>query len=102
MAFAAFAFLLAILGVYSIVSYSLARATYSMGVRMALGARPASLRARMVVEGFLPVAQGLILGVAGAVLTGRVLETLVEGAKVLDVPKEATSLEALTEAVIMM
>jgi len=81
MCFAAFAFVLAIFGLYSIVSYSVARATHAMGVRMALGARPASLRASLLFKGLLPVAQGVILGVAGTLLSGKLLESLVEGAK---------------------
>jgi len=72
---------LAIFGLYSIVSYSVARATHAMGVRMALGARPASLRASLLFKGLLPVAQGVILGVAGTLLSGKLLESLVEGAK---------------------
>jgi putative ABC transport system permease protein len=81
MCFAAFAFLLAIFGIYSIVSYSVARATHAMGVRMALGARPEHLRASLLFKGLLPVAQGIILGMAGALLSGKLLESLVEGAK---------------------
>jgi predicted permease len=82
--FAAFAFLLAIFGIYSIVSYSVARTTRAMGVRLAVGARPADLRASLLFKGLLPVAQGVILGVAGAVLSGRLLESLVEGAKLVN------------------
>ena len=84
MCFAAFAFLLAIFGIYSIVSYSVARGTRAMGVRMALGARPADLRASLLFKGLLPVAQGVILGVAGALLSGKLLESLVEGAKLVN------------------
>jgi ABC-type antimicrobial peptide transport system permease subunit len=79
--FAAFAFLLAIFGIYSIVSYTVARATHTMGVRMALGANATNLRASLLFSGLLPVAKGVILGVTGALLTGKLLESLVEGAK---------------------
>jgi predicted permease len=84
MCFAAFALLLAILGIYSIISYSVARATHAIGVRMALGARPAGLRVSLLAKGLLPVAQGVILGVAGALLSGRLLGSLVEGAKLVN------------------
>ena len=84
MCFAAFAFLLAIFGIYSTVSYSVARTTRAMGVRMALGAKPADLRASLLFNGLLPVAQGVILGVAGALLSGKLLEGLVEGAKLMN------------------
>jgi predicted permease len=84
MCFAAFAFLLAIFGIYSIVSYSVARARHAMGVRLALGARPARLRASLLFKGLLPVAQGVILGMAGALVSGKLLENLVEGASLLN------------------
>jgi hypothetical protein len=83
MCFAGFAFLLAILGIYGIVSYSVARTRHAMGVRMALGAWPTSLRASLLFQGILPVTQGVILGVAGAVVSGKLLESLVEGAKLV-------------------
>jgi len=79
--FAAFALLLAIIGIYGIVSYTVARRTHEMGVRMALGATPENLRAVLLREGLLPIAAGAIPGIALAVLSGRLLESLVEGAK---------------------
>lgn len=98
MCFAAFAFLLAIFGIYSIVSYAVARATRAMGVRMALGARPADLRASLLLKGLLTVTQGVISGVAGALLSGTLLESLVEGAK----PVNATAcvVEVLFVAIV--
>jgi len=83
MCFAAFSFLLAIFGIYSIVSYSVARARHAMGVRMALGARPGLLRGRLVVDGLVPVVLGVVPGVAGAMWSGRLLESLVEGARLV-------------------
>ena len=79
--FAAFALLLAVIGVYGIVSYTVARRTHEMGVRMALGTTPEKLRVSLLRQGLLPIAAGSIPGVAGAVLSGRLLESLVEGAK---------------------
>ena len=79
--FAAFAVLLAAIGIYGIVSYTVARRTHEMGVRMALGTTPAELRVRLLRQGLIPIAVGAIPGVAGAVLSGRLLESLVDGAK---------------------
>jgi putative ABC transport system permease protein len=79
--FAAFALLLAITGIYGVVSYTVSRRAREMGVRMALGATPAGLRLRLLCEGFLTIAVGAVAGVAGAVLSGKFLESLVEGAK---------------------
>ena len=98
MCYAGFAFLLAMFGIYSIVTYTVARATRAMGVRMALGARPADLRASLLLKSLLPVTEGMILGVAGALLSGKLLESLVEGAKSVNVT--ACAVEILSVAVV--
>ncbi len=79
--FAAFAVLLAVIGIYGIVSYAVVQRTQEMGVRMALGTTPACLRGMLLRQGLLMVAAGALPGIAGAQLTGRFLETLMEGAK---------------------
>jgi putative ABC transport system permease protein len=85
--FAAFASLLAMIGIYGVVSYTVAQRTHEMGVRMALGTTPAGLRIRLLRRGLLTIGAGAVLGVAGAVLSGRFLESLIEGAK----PANATT-----------
>jgi len=52
-----------------------------MGVRTALGTTAARLRGMLLRQGLLMVAAGAIPGIAGARLTGRFLETLIDGAK---------------------
>jgi putative ABC transport system permease protein len=79
--FAAFALLLAVIGIYGIVSYTVARRTREMGIRMALGTTPARLRAVLLRQGLLTIAAGAVPGIAVAVLSGRLLESLVDGAK---------------------
>lgn len=83
--FAGFALLLAVIGIYGVVSYAVAQRTQEMGVRLALGATPAVLRRNMLRQGLLTVAAGAIFGIAGAMFTGRFLESLVEGARSVDV-----------------
>jgi putative ABC transport system permease protein len=90
--FAAFALLLATIGIYGIVSYTVARRTHEMGVRMALGATPADLRASLLRQGLMPIAAGAIPGIAGAVLSGRLLASLVDGAKSVDATAYAATL----------
>ena len=80
-AFAGFALLLAVIGIYGIVSYAVAQRTQEMGVRMALGTTPVRLRGMLLRQGLLMVMAGAIPGIAGAELTGRVLESLMGGAK---------------------
>jgi putative ABC transport system permease protein len=82
--FAAFALLLAMIGIYGVVSYTVARRTHEMGVRMALGTTPAGLRVSLLRQGLLTIGVGAVLGIAGAVLSGRFLESLVEGARPAD------------------
>ncbi|HWB96608.1 MAG TPA: FtsX-like permease family protein, partial [Bryobacteraceae bacterium] len=71
--FAAFAVLLAVIGIYGIVSYAVAQRTREMGVRMALGTTPAKLRAGLLRQGLLTVGAGVIPGIAGAFFAGRLL-----------------------------
>lgn len=89
--FAAFALLLAIIGIYGIVSYAVSRRTHEMGVRMALGTTPARLRVSLLCQGLIPIAAGAIPGIAGAVLSGRLLENLVAGAKSVSATAYAAS-----------
>ena len=82
--FAGFALLLAVIGIYGIVSYAVIQRTHEMGVRMALGTTPTRLRGILLRQGLLTVAAGAIPGVAGAMLSGRFLERLIDGAKAVD------------------
>jgi putative ABC transport system permease protein len=79
--FAAFALLLAVIGIYGIVSYTVAQRTHEMGIRMALGTTPDRLRVALLRQGLVTIAAGTIPGIVGAILVGRYLESLVEGAK---------------------
>jgi len=91
MSFAAFALLLAIVGIYGIVSYTVARRTHEMGVRLALGTTPERLRGTLLWQGLIPIAAGAVPGIALAILSGRLLESLVEGAKSVDAAAYAGS-----------
>lgn len=82
--FAGFALLLSVIGIYSVVSYAVSQRTREMGVRLALGTTPAALRTVLLRRALLVVVVGVVLGLAGAVLTGRFLESVVEGAKSVD------------------
>ena len=52
-----------------------------MGIRLALGTTPGRLRARHLWQCLIPIAAGAVPGIAGAILSGRLLESIVEGAK---------------------
>jgi len=65
--FAIAALLLAALGVFGVISFTVAKRTPELGVRIALGARPAQLRAMVLRQGMSPVVIGLLAGLAGFV-----------------------------------
>jgi len=87
--FAGFALLLAVIGIYGIVSYAVVERTQEMGVRMALGGTPVQLRGMLLRHGLLMVMAGAIPGIAGAQFTGRFLESLMDGAQPVDLATSA-------------
>jgi putative ABC transport system permease protein len=75
-AFGGTALLLAAVGIYGVVSYSVARRTNEMGVRLALGARPWDLHRMVVTQALLPVGLGSAIGIAAALAGGRLISTM--------------------------
>src|SRR5687767_10200807 len=71
--FGGLALLLAIVGVYGVKAYSVARRTREIGIRMALGAQPRGVQWMIVREGLIMPAGGVAIGLLLAVATGRLL-----------------------------
>ena len=86
MVFAGVALVLAMAGVYSVMSYVITQRMPEMGLRMALGARPVTLLGLVLGRAALLALGGLCLGVAGSVVASRVLEGMLFGLKGIDVP----------------
>jgi predicted permease len=78
-AFGLLAVAVACLGLYAMVSYSVARRTNEIGIRLALGASPASVRWLVMRETLLLVAIGLVSGVAATMPTVRLVASLLYG-----------------------
>jgi predicted permease len=97
-AFALTALLLAVVGIYGVVSYSVAQRTREMGIRMALGAQPHSLIALVVRQGTLIAVAGIAIGILAALLLGRFAETLLYGVRSSD-PITYASVSAVLAAV---
>jgi len=84
-AFAAFALLLAVVGVYGVMSHLVAQGSHDIGVRMALGAERRSILLMVLRQGFELTAAGSVVGLIGAALLTRVMATLLFGVSTTDV-----------------
>ncbi len=83
-AFANIALLLAVVGLFGVMAYSVAQRTQEIGVRMAMGARPATIIGMVLTEGMRLVLIGLAAGVAAAIGLTRFLATQLYGVKPTD------------------
>lgn len=93
--FAASALLLAMIGIYGVMSYAVARRQQEIGVRVALGAARGDVVRLIVRRGMTLIAAGLALGVGGALALSRVISTMLYGVT----PRDAVS---FTAAAVML
>jgi putative ABC transport system permease protein len=85
-AFAGLALLLAAVGIYSVLAYTVRQRVREIGIRMAMGAQSSDVLRLLLLEGIRPTLLGIGIGLAVAVAVSRVLATLVFGIGALDVP----------------
>jgi Acidobacterial duplicated orphan permease len=82
--FAGIALILAMTGIYGVLSYSVAKRTAEIGVRIALGANPRRIFALIARQGMLPILLGIVIGLGGAAALSRLLVSLLFEVQPLD------------------
>jgi len=95
-AFAALALLLAAVGIYSVLAYSVRQRSREIGLRVALGARMADVLHRVVVDGMKPTLLGIAIGIVASLALARILSTLVYGVHAADLATFAAVSALLT------
>jgi putative ABC transport system permease protein len=91
--FSALAVLLAIVGIYGVISYSVSRRTHEIGVRMALGAQHSDVARLVIRQGMILTLTGLALGLAGSVALSRLIATQLY---------QVTATDPLTYGIVML
>jgi ABC-type antimicrobial peptide transport system permease subunit len=84
--FSAFALILAALGIYAIISYSVSQRSTELGIRMALGASPRELQTRIVLQTLRLASFGMLAGSVISWVVARALASLLFGVTVNDPP----------------
>ncbi len=99
--FAGLALLLAAIGIYGVISYSVSRRMHEMGVRMALGANSADVLRLVMREGLVLTGAGILLGVGGALFVARGLQSLIFGVSTTDPVTYATAVAVIVAAALL-
>jgi ABC-type antimicrobial peptide transport system permease subunit len=94
-AFAAAAVLLAVLGIYSVIAFTVALRVQEMAIRMALGSQRSGIIGLILGSGAKLAAIGCALGLAGALASSRLLQTMLFGVSPFDA-------ETLSVAVVLI
>lgn len=99
--FAIVGLLLASVGIYGVVSYSVAQRTNEVGIRMALGAKTSAIRLMVVRQGLFPLVPGLIVGIVASLGMERFVSALLYGVSPRD-PFTIVAVAVLLTAVALM
>ena len=100
-AFGVLALVLAAIGIYGVLSFSVSRRTREMGIRLALGAEPRDVFFLVVRDGMRLVGAGVVVGVAGALASGRSLASFLYGVSTTDLPTFAGVTVMLTSVALV-
>lgn len=83
--FGALGLMLAAVGIYGVMAFAVAQRTHEFGVRMALGAQRSRVIRQVLKEGTLLAIAGTLIGLGGAYLVGRAMQSTLYGVDALDV-----------------
>jgi predicted permease len=100
-AFAAFALVLASLGIYGLISYSVSQRTQEIGIRMALGASTREVQKRIITETLWLAAIGMVIGSAASWVVARGAERLLFGVTPRDPGTFAAMIVVLTIVAVL-
>ena len=84
--FSIVALLVATVGLYGLIAYSVAQRTQELGIRLALGADPRNIVFLVMRQGLVAAAAGVLVGAAGSFLLTRVMQSILFDVSATDVP----------------
>ena len=96
--FSAIAMMLAALGIYGVMAYSVAQRTHEVGIRMALGAQKGDVLGLILRKGLILTLTGVAIGLAIALVLTRLMTTLLFGIA----PTDATTFVAVSVLLIIV
>jgi putative ABC transport system permease protein len=99
--FAVMALLLAAVGIYGVISYSVTQRTHEIGIRMALGAQQGDVMKMILKQGMLMALIGISIGIAGALALTQLMSSLLFGVSATD-PLTFTAISVLLASVTLI
>jgi putative ABC transport system permease protein len=99
--FAGIAVMMALIGIYGVISYAVVMRTHEIGIRLALGAQRSDVAKMILLQGLRILGMGLVIGIAGAALATRALSTLLFGIRATD-PVTFVAIPVLLAGVALM
>jgi putative ABC transport system permease protein len=82
--FAALGAILAVLGIYGVISHSVARRTHEIGIRMALGAQPIDVLSLIIKQGLVLILSGIVIGLVTTLMLVRLVKSMIFGLATVD------------------
>jgi ABC-type antimicrobial peptide transport system permease subunit len=99
--FGGLALVLAVVGIYGVLSFSVSRRTREMGIRLALGADSHRVFLLVVRDGMLLVGVGILIGLAGGLVGARALASSLQGVSATDLPTFTGTIALLTAVALV-